>query len=135
MDESKFFEAAQSLAQSMSQWDLLIIGASMVIIVSTSYYRPNTRKMRAAYFLFLPAWALLALSIYQGIEIQSRYVAYLVAARHKSTDLIESIANKMNDNALAQIRYLELALVCLGGWLVVYILWWVLSDQSPKEKK
>jgi len=135
MDESKFFEAAQNLAQSISQWDLLIIGASMVIIVSTSYYRPKTRRMRAAYFLFVPAWALLAFSIYQGIEVQSRYVAYLVAARHQNSTLIETIANEMNRNALAQIRYLELALVCLGLWLVVYILWWVLADQSSEKRK
>lgn len=32
--DSKFFEAAQPLAQSLSQWGLLIIGGSLVIIVS-----------------------------------------------------------------------------------------------------
>jgi hypothetical protein len=48
VDDSKFFEAAQSLAQSLSQWDLLILGGSLVVIVSTSYYRPQSIKIRAA---------------------------------------------------------------------------------------
>jgi hypothetical protein len=40
-DEAKFFEAAQTLAQGLSQWSLLIVAGSLVIIVSTSYYRPR----------------------------------------------------------------------------------------------
>jgi hypothetical protein len=65
-DGSKFFEAAQALAQSLSQWDLLIIAGSMVVIVSTSYYRPARRKIRAAYLLFLPA-----ASIDEAIQVQA----------------------------------------------------------------
>ena len=81
IDDSKFFEAALSLAQSLSQWDLLILGGSLVVIVSTSYYRPKTLKVRAAYFLFIPTWLCLAISVYQGIAVQRSYVAYLVASR------------------------------------------------------
>src|SRR5579863_3625513 len=102
MDDSKFFEAARALAQGLSQWDLLIIAGSMVIIVSTSYYRPRTRTMRLAYFLFLPSWALLATSIYRGIEVQGSYVAYLIAARQKNTQSrIDSIASKINDDTVS----------------------------------
>ena len=130
MDDAKFFEAAQSLAQGLSQWDLLIVAGSMVVIVSTTYYRPATRKMRLAYLVFLPAWAGLALSIYQGIRIQGSYVAYLVAARYKNQKLIEAIAGKINDYTQLQIRYLEFALLCLALWLVAYILWWIFTEQA-----
>ena len=133
MDDSRFFEAAQALAQGLSQWDLLIIAGSMVIIVSTSYYRPRTRKMRLAYFLFLPSWVLLALSIYRGIEVQGSYVAYLVAARHNNQKLIESIASRINADTISQIQFLKMALLCLGFWLVIYIFWWVLSEKLHEE--
>jgi hypothetical protein len=85
MDESKFFEAVQSLAQGLSQWDLLTIAGSMVIIVSTGYYRPRTRKMRLTYLGLLPSWILLALSTYRGLQVQGSYVAYLMASLRKDT--------------------------------------------------
>src|SRR5262249_37587844 len=105
IDDSKFFEAAQTLAQSLSACDLLIIGGSLVMIVSTSYYRPRSRKMRFAYFLFLPAWCFLAFSVYQGIQVQRSYVAYLVAAAQAEKDrkLISEIARNMEIATKAQI--------------------------------
>jgi hypothetical protein len=136
VEDSKFFEAAQGLAQSLSQWDLLIIGGSLVVIVSTSYYRPEARRMRLTYFLFLPAWFFLAFSVYQGIQIQGSYVAYLVAARNNDSDkntlTIQQIATAMENAARREIQGLELALLCLALWLVIYIAWWVLSDDTQR---
>jgi hypothetical protein len=104
----------------------------MVVIVSTTYYRPGTRRMRIAYLLFLPAWAFLAFSIYQGIQVQGAYVAYLVAARHNNKVRIEEIAGKINDDTGRQIIYLKFALLCLALWLVIYIFWWVFSDKAQQ---
>jgi hypothetical protein len=134
MDDSKFFEAAQTLAQSLSQWDLLIIAGSMIMIVSTGYYRPRNIRVRMAYFLFLPAWVLLALSIYKGIGIQGSYVAYLVAARNNDTSRITTIFEKINSDMNTQITFLQVALVCLGMWFIIYIFWWVLSRSIATEK-
>lgn len=133
MNDPKFFETVQALAQGLSQWDLLIIGGSLVMIVSTGYYRPNTRRIRLFYLLFLPSWVLLAFSIYRGIRIQGSYVAYLVAAQHQNAPLIENIARKMNDDANSQISSLEDALLCLGLWLVIYIFWRALTDRIREE--
>jgi len=134
IDDSKFFEAAQGLAQSLSQWDLLIIGGSLVIIVSTAYYRPASRRMRAAYLLFLPAWCCLAYSIYEGILVQRSYVAYLVAARTANTQpTITAIAKNMEAATAREIDGLQYALGCLGAWLLAYIAWWVLTERPEKE--
>ena len=133
MDDSKFFEAAQTLAQGLSQWDLLIIAGSMIMIVSTGYYRPRNLRIRMAYFLFLPSWALLALSIYKGIGIQGSYVAYLVAARNNNSALIKTILDKINGDMVDQIVYLKLALACLGLWFIIYIFWWVLSKNIREQ--
>jgi hypothetical protein len=136
-DDSKFFEAAQALAQSLSAWDLLIIGGSLVMIVSTSYYRPRSRKMRSAYFLFLPAWGFLAFSVYQGIQVQRSYVAYLVAAGkvEKDPKVISDIARNMEVATKSEIWALELALVFLGMWLLIYIGWWVFSEHAGEKGK
>jgi hypothetical protein len=129
-DESKFFEAAQSLAQGLSQWSLLTIGGSLVIIVSTSYYRPANARVRAAYFLFVPSWLCLAISIYQGIRVQRAYVAYLVGSRQgPNTQLSNQIAETMADATRKQILSLEVALAFVGIWLLIYIFWWIMSAQ------
>jgi hypothetical protein len=130
VDESKFFEAAQTLAQGLSQWSLLIIGGSLVIIVSTSYYRPANSRVRAAYFLFVPSWLCLAISIYQGIRVQRSYVAYLVGSRQgPNAQLSNQIAETMADATRKQILSLQIALVFVGIWLVIYVFWWVMSAQ------
>jgi hypothetical protein len=130
IDDSKFFEAAQTLAQGLSQWDLLILAGSLVIVVSTSYYRPRDRRVRAAYFLFLPTWFCLALSVYQGINVQRSYVAYLVSTRATpQASLLNAIAESMTSATRKQILSLEIALLFTGAWLIIYIVWWVFSNQ------
>jgi hypothetical protein len=105
-DEAKFFEAAQTLAQGLSQWSLLIVAGSLVIIVSTSYYRPSHPRVRAAYFLFIPAWLCLAISINEGIRVQRSYVAYLVGSRQGanpqlSTQIAETMASATRNQILS----------------------------------
>ena len=134
MDDSKFFDAAQTLAQGLSQWALLVIGASMIIIISTGYYRPKTRQMRFVYLWFVPAWGLLATSIYKGIQVQGAYVAYLMAARKKNNPLIENIAFKMNEDTGSQIWLLKAGLVCLAIWLVTYFCLWIWIDKIAEDK-
>ncbi len=137
-DDSTFFGAAQALAQSLSQWDLLIIGGSLIVIVSSDYYRPASRRMRAVYLLFLPAWLCLAISVYEGFRVQEFYVAYLIAARAasaKSASIINQIAESIENATRYQIGSLEIALLCLAIWLGVYIVWWVRSNEPGGKGK
>jgi phage shock protein PspC (stress-responsive transcriptional regulator) len=133
VDDSKFFEAAQTLAQSLSQWGLLIIAGSLVIVVSTSYRRPQNQKVRAAYFLFIPMWCCLAVSIYQGIMVQRSYVAYLVASRATPQEkTLNSIAEEITNATRIQIGSLEISLLIGAVWLLIYIVWWICSNQSEE---
>jgi len=127
IDDTKFFEAAQSL----SQWSLLIVGGSLVVVVSTSYRRPQNPKVRAAYFLFIPMWCCLAVSVYQGIVVQRSYVAYLVASRSTpAQQTLNSIAENITDATRNQILALESALLIGALWLLIYIVWWICSNQT-----
>lgn len=128
--DGDFFQAAQTLGQSLSQWALLTIGGSLIVIVGTSYYRPKTRNTRLAYLLFLPSWILLALSMYNGALIQRAYVAFLVASRSAANpDLVSKIAQRVTRAAQAQIDLLQWALLVLFGWLFIYLTWWIFSKE------
>jgi hypothetical protein len=129
--KAKFFEAAVSLAQNLTQWALLIIGGSLVTVVGTSYYRPDSRRMRFIYLLFVPAWILLAVSIYEGTLIQRKYLAYLYAnpSGVRYQILVDRILQDINNEATNQFLTLEWALVCLGLWLVAYLFWWIESEK------
>jgi hypothetical protein len=131
IDDSKFFEAAQTLAQSLSQWSLLIIGGSLIMVVSTSYRRPQNPRVRAAYFLFIPMWCCLAMTVYQGIVVQRSYVAYLVASRSTPTQqTLNGIAESITNATRNQILALESALLIGALWLLIYIVWWICSNQT-----
>jgi hypothetical protein len=133
VDDSKFFEGALTLAQSLSQWSLLILGGSLVLILSTSYYRPKNLKVRAAYFLFIPTWICLAYAVYQGAAVQQSYVAYLVATRGTpSQSTLDKIAENITNAIRYQILSLEIALLIGALWLLIYLIWWICSTQTKE---
>jgi hypothetical protein len=68
--------------------------------------------------------------VYQGINVQRAYVAYLVAARGTpAASLLNEIAENMTDATRRQILSLEIALLFTGAWLIIYIVWWIFSNQ------
>jgi hypothetical protein len=125
--KAKFLEAAVNLAQTLSQWALLIIGGTLAIIVGTSYYRPDSLKVRSIYLLFIPAWILLAFSISNGSAIQRRYLAFMFLnpAISNYQETVHTILEKVNNEAYWQYVTLEWALLCLGAWLFIYLMWWI----------
>jgi hypothetical protein len=127
----KLFSGAVSLAQTLNQWALLVIGGSLVVIVSTSYYRPPALKQRLIYLLFVPAWIMLAISIMQGNIVQRSYLAYLFAnpASELYPQRTQEILERINRAAGRQIVTLEWALVVLGLWLLFYLSWWILHER------
>lgn len=131
----KILEAAVAMAQSLSQWALVIIGGTLAIIVGTSYYRPDSRRVRAIYLLFVPAWILLALSISNGSLIQRRYLAYLFLnpENPSSQATVTQIISKVNDEAYWQLITLEWALLCLGVWLLFYLVWWIRTEDKHDD--
>lgn len=133
--KAKFFEAAVALAQNLTQWALLIIGGSLVVIVGTSYYRPPSMRSRLIYLLFVPAWILLAFSIYNGTLVQRRYLAYTFAnpANSNYQQTVQGILEGINNSANWQFATLEWALVCLGSWLFFYLLWWIFLGEEHES--
>jgi len=117
----KAFDAAVTLAQSLTQWGFLIIAGSVVIVVGTSYYRPNERLVRRSYLLFLLPWLLMGMSIFRGIQVQMANVARLF----ESSPNLTEVRRTMTHDANAQIQYMEWSLWIFGVWLLCFSVWWV----------
>jgi len=123
--DSKAFEAGVSYSQSLTQLALLVVVGTLAVLLGTSYRRPANRFIRYAYFMFIPGWAGLALSIYCGGLVQRSYLGYLWRPKADPAKVLQT----MNADAYCQLSSMEWSLAIFGVWLVVYLLWWILHQQ------
>jgi hypothetical protein len=128
---AKSLEAAVSFAQSLAQWEFVIIGGSLLLVLGSSHLRPHRKWVRAFYLLFLPAWGFLARSIYFGTRAQQVYLAYLLVP----STTIEGATAKLSDDIQAQRVAMLWGLAFLFAWLLVYVWWWIFSDDNTKTRK
>lgn len=124
----KLFEAATSLANTLTSWAFLMIGGSIVAIIGTSYYRPTALWVRCSYLAFVPAWFFLSWSVYAGTRVQGVYLAALYSA-HPNVAVLKSA---VNNDAVSQIQRMEVGLACFGVWLTLYLLWWIFHKETGK---
>jgi len=121
----KSLEAAVSFAQSLAQWEFVIIGGSLLIVIGTSYHRPKRWYIRVFYpLLFLPAWACLARSIYFGTRAQEAFLAYLLL----STSTADTATHTLNADIGNEIYWMWFGLLFLFAWLVGYLAWWTWNN-------
>jgi hypothetical protein len=125
----KALEAGGSYAQSLAQWEFIIIGGSLLLVVGTSHRRPASLKIRAVYLIFLPpAWASLAWSIYYGTRAQQVYLAYMLYPR----TTLEFATQQLNRDIGSQLLWMLLGMSFLVCWVIIYLFWWTLSRDVPK---
>ena len=122
---AKAFESAAAFAQSLTQWEFIIVGGSLLILIGTGYYRPKHVWIRCSYVLFVPGWVLSGLSIYFGIRVQEAYLAYLLVQKTTAA----GISQTMNSDASYQISLMEWGLLVFGVWLLVYLCYWITSKE------
>jgi hypothetical protein len=128
---ARSLEAAVSFAQSLAQWEFVIIGGSLLLVLGSSHLRPQSKVVRACYLLFLPAWASLGSSIYFGTRAQQVYLAYLLV----TSTTIEGASAKLGDDIQAQRVSMLIGLALLFLWLLIYIWWWIFSDDKTATGK
>jgi len=127
---AKSLEAAVSFAQSLAQWEFVIIGSSLLLVVGSSHRRPGKLSMRVAYILLFPtAWLSLGFSIYFGTRAQQVYLAYLLLP----TTTMEGATRALNSDINKEIFWMLAGLAALIAWLVFYLLWWTFSKDAPEE--
>jgi hypothetical protein len=119
----KSFEAAIAFSQTLSQWCFVTIGATVLVLLQSSFHRPVKAYARRSYLCFVPAWACLVFSIYNGTKAQRVYLAYLL----NTVTTLEGARLRMNSYMGWQIVWMEFGLAWFIPWLLVVLVWW-LSD-------
>ena len=123
----KSLELAVSFSQSLSQWAYIVIGGSVAILLRDLKYRPKDIVLRRSFWLFIPGWASLVGSIYEGIRVQQRYVARWMNPNPQINDIVA----KFNRHTNWQIHFMELGLFCFALWLVVFLSRWITYRREP----
>jgi hypothetical protein len=127
----KSLEAAVSFAQSLAQWEFVVIGGSLLILVGTSHRSPESRLMRVPYLVFLPAWLCLGWSIYLGTQAQEAYLAYLLLP----VTTLNGATKTLNEDIGNEISWMLRGLLLLLIWLIFYLFWWILTKRSAGVKE
>jgi hypothetical protein len=117
-------------ARTLVGWCLALIGASVIAIASTSYFRPLNLRVRLIYLLFIPGWLFLGLSIRNGESVSRRFAAAGFAQKRET---LLAIGNFINVEFGNQLTYLQWGLGFFSLWLVVFTLWWIFGN-VPKPK-
>jgi amino acid transporter len=123
----KALELAVSFSQSMTQWAYIVVGGSVAILFRDLNYRPKDNFIRHSFWLFVPGWSFLALSIYQGIRVQQRYVARWMNPNPQINDIVV----KFNLHTVRQIFFMELGLSFFAVWLAIFLARWILYREEP----
>ena len=132
VNDTKPWEGALAFSQTLSQWALLIVAGSIVVLVGSSYRRPRILTYRLIYMCFLPGWLFLGYSLYYGMQVQQKYVAFILKTSRDATDT-SRMAEAIRSFLGCQRWSLEWALVSFGLWLVLYLLWWLFNQEPEKE--
>lgn len=119
-------------SRNLTGWGLAIIGASVIAIASTSYFRPPSKRVRLTYLLFIPGWLLIGLSIRDGEKVSRRFAA---AAFAQKRDTLVQIGDFINNGFGSQLTYMQWGLGFFSLWLLVFILWWVFGDVPKPATK
>jgi hypothetical protein len=122
-------ELAVSFSQSLTQWAYIVLGGSVAILFRDLKYRPKDNIIRHSFWLFVPGWVFLILSIYEGIRVQERYIARWMNPNPQINDIIA----KFNLHTVWQIRLMELGLPFFAVWLTVFLARWILYRDKPSK--
>jgi glucan phosphoethanolaminetransferase (alkaline phosphatase superfamily) len=124
-------DSAVSFAQSLSQWAYVTIGASVAFLLKGLAQRPKNRFVRWWFVTFIAGWWFLIFAIWKGVRVHGDYISYLMNSKR---DYILAVTN-INADASAQLRALKYGLWIFSAWLVIYLGWWIMHPDGPKQNE
>lgn len=117
-------------SRTLVGWGLALIGASVIAIASTSYFRPLNLKVRLIYLLFIPGWFFIGLSARNGESVSRRFAA---AGFAQDRGTLLQIGNFINEEFGNQLTYLQWGVGFFSLWLFMFILWWIFGNVPKPE--
>lgn len=122
-------QAIVNASNTVVNWCMSMIAASLLAILSTSYIKPVGKWARLIYLAFIPGWFWLTDAIRWGNSLTRRGIMATLYP-----DRIAAITEKMNDEFQRELSGFYLALVFFCCWLLLYLLWWIFQDFFSKTK-
>ncbi len=128
--DSPDFSVVITFSQSISQWVILIVAGTTALILGKSHVSPSGKPFRLIYLLLLPAWALFALSVWEGVKVQRHFLALKILAPADTTGIKRGI----NHDLWWQLRLMEFGLGVVVAFLVCYLFWWTFSAEAASDR-
>ena len=124
LQTEKALEAAVLFSQSLSQWAYIVLAGSVALLYKD--LKSKSRLVRHSFWAFIPGWALLGFSIYEGMKVQSARVAYLMNPNPRRDLTILSF----NRHATGQFWSMNWGLAVFALWLVFFLICWITQHGS-----
>lgn len=123
------FEKIADSAQRINDMVLVIIGASLAVLVGSTYLHPLA-SLRWVYLAFPVGWSFLGRAMYYGLLARGTFLAYLVNSKAATqTAWVIRLSGWMNQ----QVRFFKFGLCAFAVWLLLYVGWWITQAGKPKD--
>lgn len=126
--------AALQLSNTYVDWALMVFGGSLLILLGTSYRRPEARWARHFFWLFPVGWIFLAWSIHCGSLVQRAFTA-LAISRNASNDFLLQQITAISVAIGDQILLLQLGLAVFAVWQLSFLVWWIFHKEAAVDSK
>lgn len=127
-------EALEIIAESAQThlgWAITMIGGSLLAIIGTSHHSPKTSKARCIYFMFIPSWLCLGLSVYLGDRAFRNYIAAVIGQKNK--ELLKTVSGEINKDYYLQQILLLAGILFAVLWLSLYLFWWIVYRKDEEK--
>jgi hypothetical protein len=126
-----------TLTKDVNQWALLILGATIAAILTTSYRRPARLWLRILIAAFsVITWMLLSATIWYGLESSRAFVAAKLMSPTEA-NYFQGLV-RMNGALASQLKLFTYSIGFLVFWVGSFVIWWVIDPErepSSKEKQ
>jgi hypothetical protein len=124
--QEKGLDAIIAFSQTLTQWQIAIIGGSVALLMGTSHRRPAKWQTRLAYLLFLPAWGFMFSSLFEGMSAQQNVLAIF----NISTADVFAAKEALSDHISDQLWNMKAGLFFMAAWLLFYLTWWIVTPRK-----
>lgn len=119
----QLLKAITDSSKTYEGWTLLVIGGTILTILSSDYLKPTNHRARVIYLLFIPGWISFSISLFKA-----DYISRAVIGAPMSTNLaglFQDIDKAYGD----QLFYFKGGLLFIVLWLIVFVIIWIFEKK------
>ncbi|MBZ0097715.1 MAG: hypothetical protein K8F30_01445 [Taibaiella sp.] len=122
----QLLKAISESSKTYEGWTLLVIGGTILTILSSDYIKPTHNRARIIYLLFIPGWISFSISLFKA-----DYISRAAIGATMSTDL--SGLFKDIDKAYGdQLSYFKGGLLFIVLWLILFVIIWIFEKDKTR---